>query len=214
MAPGLILQVVALLLVVGYYRVPAVHAALERLLVFRQEKGIFFGICSTAICGGVLPFLYLHYLQRDAAGTPRYTWPQGVGLIVFWAYKGLEVDFWYRLQAHMFGTGHDVATIVTKVLVDQFGYCVILSVPLTTALYQVVDTHYDWAELLRDVRAPRWYLRRALPILISNLGVWIPAVAIIYTLPTPLQLPLQNTILCFYTLVVAHQAKAHLDNPA
>jgi hypothetical protein len=35
----------------------------------------------------------------------------------------------------------------------------------------------------------------------------VPAVAIIYLLPTPLQLPLQNIVLCFYTLVVAHQVR-------
>jgi hypothetical protein len=43
-----------------------------------------------------------------------------------------------------------------------------------------------------------------LPTLIANFGVWVPAVAIIYALPTPLQLPLQNLVLCFFTLLLAH----------
>jgi hypothetical protein len=47
--------------------------------------------------------------------------------------------------------------------------------------------------------------------LIANMAVWVPAVAVIYALPTPLQLPMQNMVLCFYTLIVAHQMRA--DGP-
>ncbi len=210
--PGIGLQLAALMVVMGYYFVPSVHEALTRLLEVRQKSGFAFAILSTGICGGVLPFLYLHFGRRDNSGNPRYRWGQGLGLTAFWSYKGLEVDLWYRAQAHFFGTGHDVATIATKVVVDQFGYCPVLAVPLTAAAYQLVDSGYDWAGFAGDVRSPHWYLRRVLPILISNIGVWVPAVAIIYALPTPLQVPLQNIILCFYTLVVAHQMRT--DIPA
>lgn len=205
--PGMALQFLALILVLGYYFIPRVHSLLAQLVVFRQTSGYAFGMASTGLCGGFLPFLYLHYGRRVRFGKPRYNWSQGIGLTLFWSYKGLEVDIWYRLQAHFVGAGHDFTTIAVKVVLDQFGYCPILAVPLTAAIYQVVDGGYDWAGLLGDIRAPSWYRRRVLPILISNLGVWIPAVAIIYALPTPLQLPLQNIILCFYTLVVAHQAQ-------
>jgi hypothetical protein len=37
----------------------------------------------------------------------------------------------------------------------------------------------------------------------------MPAVLLIYTMPTPLQLPLQNLVLCFYTLLVAHLTARH-----
>ena len=130
-----------------------------------------------------------------------------MGLTFFWAYKGIEVDLWYRLQAHMFGTGHGVATIATKVVMDQFVYCPFFAVPVTAAVYQLVDNGYNGRSLRDDVRKPRWYLRKVLPVLISNLGVWVPAVVVIYMLPTALQLPLQNLILCFYTLIVAHQTR-------
>jgi hypothetical protein len=80
-------------------------------------------------------------------------------------------------------------------------------VPLTTLVYAGVESHFAGAALAADVRVPGWYRRRVLPLLIGNIGVWVPAVAIIYLLPTPLQLPLQNIVLCFYTLVVAHQVR-------
>jgi hypothetical protein len=138
---------------------------------------------------------------------PRYAWLQGLGLTVFWAYKGFEIDLWYRLQAHMIGTGHDAGTIALKVVLDQFVYCPIYAVPVTTAVYQAAEAFPDWRGVRADIRAPHWYRRRVLPVLLANMGIWIPAVAVIYALPTPLQLPLQNIVLCFYTLIVAHQMR-------
>jgi len=207
LVPGIVLQLVALALVIGYYFQPSIHAALSLLAQERERAGVMLGILSTGLCGGILPFLYLHFSPRGPGGAPRYNWAQGAALTAFWAYKGLEVDIWYRIQAHMVGTGHDGVTIAVKVLFDQFGYCPAFAVPVTAAVYQWVDSRFDGRGLLEDIRAGRWYLRKVLPVLSSNMGVWIPAVAIIYALPTPLQLPLQNVILCFYTLVVAHQTR-------
>ena len=61
--------------------------------------------------------------------------------------------------------------------------------------------------VIADFRTPRWYARRALPMLLANIGVWLPLVCIIYALPTPLQLPLQNIVLCFFTLMLANMSQ-------
>ncbi len=203
---GLALQAGALALVLSYYYCEPARAVLLRLVALRRETGFAFAIVSTAFFGGLLPFLYL----RGGRGRPpRYTWRQGGALIAFWAYKGLEVDVFYRVLAHTVGEGHDLWTIVRKVVSDQFVYCPLIAIPVTVLVYEWVERGFDTAAILADWRAPRWYLRRTVPILISNMGVWIPAVAIIYALPTPLQLPLQNLVLCFYTLIVAHQMRRH-----
>jgi hypothetical protein len=209
--PGFAVQAAALVLVLGYYFNDRIHGALAALSVLRQSIGLPFAIVSTALFGGLIPFLYLRWSARASAGQPHYSALQGLGLILLWAYKGFEVDLWYRCQAWTFGSGHDFWTIVKKVVFDEFGYCPIWAVPVMTALYQWIDCRFDWQTVVSDIRSPRWYRRRVLPVLIANMGVWIPAVAIIYALPTPLQLPLQNIVLCFYTLIVAHQTRA---NPA
>jgi len=87
---------------------------------------------------------------------------------------------------------------------DQFVYCPLFAVPITVLVYAWIEEHYRAAPVVTDVRAGQWYRRRVVPVLISNFGVWIPAVCIIYALPTPLQLPLQNIVLCFFTLLLAH----------
>jgi hypothetical protein len=202
----MVLQLAALALVLGYYHVPGVHGALSRLAEVRQSWGFGFSVISTALFGGILPFLYIRGARPFADRSAPYSLDQGLWLTAFWAYKGLEVDLWYRVQAHVFGSGHGVGTVLVKVFFDQFVYCPILAVPVTAAVYQAVQAR-SWRGVLADLHLPGWYRRRVLPVLISNLGVWVPAVAVIYCLPTPLQLPLQNIVLCFYTLVVAHQIR-------
>jgi hypothetical protein len=210
--PAVILQLAALAVVLGYYFEPPVHMLLSRLSEIRQAAGVGFGIISTGLFGGFLPFLYIRFGRRGH-GDPQYGWIQGLMLTAFWAYKGIEIGLWYRLQAHGVGNGHGVATIALKVFLDQFVYCPLFAVPVTTLVYQAVQAWPDWTGTRADLRAPGWYRRQALPVLIANMGVWVPAVALIYALPTPLQLPMQNIVLCFYTLIIAHQTRVSQAQP-
>ena len=84
--------------------------------------------------------------------------------------------------------------------------------PVSAIVYAWAESRCNTPALIADIRAPGWYVRRVLPMLISNLGVWVPAVCIIYALPTPLQLPLQNVVLCFFTLLMAHIARRQQSN--
>ena len=204
LAPGFVLQLGALALVIAYYREPGVRAALGRVANWRAEWGVSFSMLSTGFFGGVLPMLYL---RSRAATRSRYTWAQGAAVAAFWTYKGFEIDLWYRVLAWICGEGHGVATIAAKTFSDQFIYCPVIAIPMTAVVYEWVESHFSRASLAADLRAPSWYRRRCLPLLLSNLGVWLPTVCIIYALPTPLQLPLQNIVLCFFTLLVAHQVR-------
>jgi hypothetical protein len=199
--PGLVLQAAALALVFAYYNHAATRAWLAKISDFRAETGLLFGMISTGLVGGVIPFFYLRSRRVTRA---RYSWAQGLGLIAFWSYKGAEIELFYRLLANVVGEGFDVATIATKMVIDQFVYCPAFAVPVTVLVYAWIDAGYRMGPVLADWKQPGWYRRRVLPILIPNLAVWIPAVCIIYALPTPLQLPLQNVVLCFYTLLLAY----------
>jgi hypothetical protein len=199
--PGFALQVTALVVVLAYYHHAQTRAAFEQLTAFRMRTGFAFGMVSTALFGGLLPFLYL---RLNPASRRQYGWRQGLLLTAFWGYKGLEVEAWYRLLARVVGEGHDAATIVIKTVLDQGVYCPILAVPLTVIIYKLGSTDFSIRAVVADLRTPGWYARSALSTLIANAGVWIPAVAIIYSLPTPLQLPLQNIVLVFFTLLLAH----------
>ena len=202
--PGLVLQAVALALVLAYYWHPPTQRIFARLSELCVDFGLVSGILSTGFCGGVVPFLYLRYGPRGGA---RLGWRQGAFLTAFWAYKGFEIGLFYRLLAWAVGEHHDVRTVILKAFLDQLVYCPLFAVPLTVLAYEWSEGGFSTAKVAADMRAPGWYGRRVLPMLLSSLGVWLPAVAIIYTLPTPLQLPLQNVVLCFFTLLLAHLAR-------
>lgn len=202
--PGFVLQVAALSMVIAYYQHEPTRAALGEIAHLRERVGVVFSMLSTGFFGGLLPVIYL---RSRAATRSHMTLAQGAVFTAFWTYKGLEVDVFYRLLARFVGEGHDVATIAIKTGIDQFLYCPLIAVPVTVVVYEWALSGFDGPRIAADMRTPGWVRRRVLPVLISNIGVWLPTACIIYSLPTPLQLPLQNLVLCFFTLLVATQTR-------
>lgn len=201
LVPGLVLQAFALALVLGYYLVPGVTAALADLTAWREKWGVIYSMVSTALFGGLIPWVYLRCLP---ATRHRYNLKQGGALMVFWAYRGFEVHWLYVGLAHFVGADNGVGTIAIKVFIDQAIYSPLLAVPGMWLGYQWIEHQMDLRPAWRQFRQRGWFYHELLPVLIANLGVWGPAVAIVYALPTPLQLPLENLVLCFFTLMLTH----------
>ncbi len=196
--PGLIIVLVALGVLVGYHQCPAFHDMLEVVRGWKLRFGFAFSAVSTALFGGLLPLLF-RLIPRETRKDPQ--WGSLPFFVGFWAFKGMEVDALYRLQAWIFGDTTSVGVVAVKVLVDQFVYCPIWAVPTMMLGYLWKECGYSVAEVRRRL-GPRWYATRCLPLLMANLGVWVPAVAIIYALPLALQLPVMNLVLCLFVLLV------------
>lgn len=201
LVPGLLLQAAALAIVCAFYFSPSVNHALDRLAQYRTATGFRFSIVSTALCGGIIPFLYLRTFT-PAGHRPSYGY--GAAITAFWGYKGFEVDLWYRFVGKIFGQDHHPLTVALKTVADQFVYCPILAIPLTVLVYFWTESGFSAGAVITDLRQGQWYARRVLTPLVSNLGIWLPAVMIIYSLPPALQLPMQNIVLVFFTLILSH----------
>lgn len=201
LVPGLVLQAVALALVLAYYWHPPSRAVFDQLTELRNHTGLLFSIVATALCGGVLPFLYMRAHPDTRAG---YTWKSGVFFTLLWAYKGIEVDLWYRFLAWSVGDDTRVLTISIKVFLDQFIYCPLWAVVVTVIAYAWQSAGFRWGPVLADYRAGQWYQRHILPAAVANFGLWVPLTFLIYALPLSLQLPLFDLVLVFYTLLIAH----------
>lgn len=201
LVPGLLLQAVALSLVLAYYFLPASASLFATLARWQSAGGFAFSAASTVLCGSLLPFLFLrlHPDTRDA-----HPWPHLVFFVCYWAWKGAEVDLWYRTLAWLHGDGHGVTTIVRKVLSDQFGYNPLYATPVSSLCFAWKDAGFRWAPVAADLRAGRWYFRRVLPVLLTMWFIWIPVVTCVYALPSPLQMPLFNIVLCFWSMLFAH----------
>lgn len=196
--PGLALIAIAIAIIVGYSFVPAVAGVFDHIAEWKLTYGFAFAICSTALFGGVLPILVQ---QMRSSTRSKRAWVALPFLTMFWAYKGYEIDLLYRLQAEMFGDNAEGRTILAKIAFDQLVYSTLWGVPTVLIAYTWSESGYSWLRT-RQHLGSQWYRRRVLPMLIANWGVWIPTVAVIYCLKLPLQLPVQNIILCMWTIMV------------
>lgn len=197
--PGLVLWAVAAAVVLSYYLVPAVHPGFAVIATWKASGGFLYSILATALFAGVLPFVFLWLMPKTR---PQATWNTFIFTVAFWAYRGLEIDAFYRLQGLLFGTEPTWTTVASKVAVDLFLYNVVWAGNLQLLTYHWKNMgfrssafrNFPWAD----------YGKRQLPVaLLSTWAVWLPVLIFVYSLPADLQIPLFNLAACFWALVMA-----------
>ena len=197
--PGVALWIVALTIVLVYYFVESSRETFTSIAAMKEQHGYVFSGISTAIFGGLIPFAYLFWTKKIP---PKLIVACALFYPVYWAIRGMEVDALYRMQDWLFGNALNWQTIATKVCVDQFLYCPFWSAPVTAVFYGWKDQGFSWPAF--KAQFSRTLFTYQIPsVLLSIWIVWIPATAIIYSLPLPLQIPLFNLVLCFFVLLVS-----------
>ena len=198
--PGLILQALMLALLLSYYFHPATTAWLDRLADVKLRWGFGYSALSAIIAGALVPEL-MRVLVFQKGRARRENFANLLFTIPFWCGMGMLVDVFYRTQALVFGAEPTFQVVVVKVLCDQLLYSPFVATPLTCWLY-------DWKLAgYRFDGARRWfsaaYARDVmLPVIFANWGVWIPVVAILYSLPGTLQIPLFGLALSLWVMLL------------
>ncbi|MBD3317673.1 MAG: hypothetical protein GF344_17950, partial [Chitinivibrionales bacterium] len=176
--PGFFLQIVALTIVLLYYFVPASHGVFDLAAGIKTQGGYFYSSLATAFFGGFVPFVYLSLSGRIA---PKDRIGHGTFLVIFWAVQGMVVDTLYTQQARWFGSGAEFETIVKKVLVDQGPFNLLWATPTTILLYGWKDSDFS-LERFREKISARTLLYSYVSVQVNAWFLWIPCVAIIYSL--------------------------------
>jgi len=211
LVPGLLLSAFAAGLVLAYATLPPVRVALDRVGAWKVAGGFFFSIVSTGLFGGALPWLISRLRPaRPGLGITRPPLSHGLFLTALWAYKGIEVDGFYRFQSWLWGDASGFLVIAGKVLLDLGVWCAVWAVPTTALGYAFMEGGFTRAGLRRWM-SPGWFPRKVVPIIVSNFFVWAPACAAIYCLPFALQVPVQNLVLCFWSLILILQVRSSGD---
>jgi hypothetical protein len=207
--PGLALQVFALALVSAYYLAPATRPAFETVAGWKMRYGFAYSAAATALFGGAIPFLCLWLAGRIPAGRRR---AELLFYVLFWAYRGIEVDLFYRLQSFLFGDRATWAVVLPKVLLDQFGYSVLIAAPGQVLFFLWKDRGFSFRAMRGDLHLA--YLVSAVAtVCFSQWMVWIPAVSTIYCLPSALQIPLFNLVVCFWVLLLTFVCQSSASRP-
>ncbi len=198
--PGLVLQIFAVSMLLVYFFIPAAKPAFTLFGELKQTYGFGYSFIATALFGGLIPFLYLWL--SNSLPPRRNLLVLLIFYIVFWGLKGMEVDFFYRLQEQWFGSGNDLPTIATKMAVDQFLYSALWAAPGITIVYLWMESGWS-VRAMRQAMSREFFLVKIPTVILSNWLVWIPAVSVVYAMPTELQIPLFNLVLCFWVLLLA-----------
>jgi len=192
-----VLWALAAVMVSAYYFVPGVAWALGPVARWRTESGALAAFLNRLVFNGVLPGVFLVAGVSVRIRRPILTAAaQGVWCGLW----GIVIDRFYLLQAHWFGTGHDVLTLAFKVAVDQFVFSAFLNAPSNAVFYFWVGRDFSLARARREW--PVNFLRTEyLPVLVTNWFVCVPVLFAIYALPTPLQVQLSGVTSAFWVLV-------------
>lgn len=197
--PGIFLWFFACALVFSYYNIPAFRSSLTHVAAIKNQFGFYYSAFAAILFGAIIPFVYLRINFKTRNEAPWNFLPFYIG---FWAYRGVEVDIMYRIQALLFGTAMRADVIISKVVVDQFVYNPFWGVPITIVLFAWRDSGFN-IRCAKKSLTGRIFLKKVLVLLISQWLVWIPAVAAIYSFPMDLQIPLFNIVLCLWSLILA-----------
>jgi len=195
--PGLCLQLFALTIGLSYFYWPASQQTFQFFADLKAEYGAVYAVISTSIFGGLLPFLYL-FLSGKVRFLPL---TQLLFYIIIWAGLGGLINAFYGLQIVLFGEGTDWLTILKKTSFDQFVFTVFVTSPLIALAFLWKDQQFNWQKTkmyfddLIKVQIPT--------TIVTTWIIWIPAVSLIYMMPSNLQIPLFNLVLCFFVLILA-----------
>lgn len=201
--PCLLLNVLVVALVASYYCVPAVAGVWEEIGAFKIRWSYAFSLASTIFAASVMPF----FLQWSMGTLPASGRGKRLALLMlFWGYRGMEIDLFYHFQSWFFGNGNDVATLIKKVALDQFVLSPIWFVPTYLIALRWIDLGGSWS-LTRASLDRQFWTHTCPTVLITNWIVWIPALVLVYSLPAALQFPLFSVVMTFFILIVTLMAR-------
>ncbi len=206
LVPALLIQALMLALLLGYYFSPAVARLLEHFADYKMRHGLAFVVLAAVAAGAVVPEVFLVLFFQRGRPTRRnlrnlcFTVP-------IWAVDGLLVDLLYRTQAAWFGSVATGPVVLAKICVDQFGYNPFFAAPFGVLTYEWKNSGFSLESLGRGFTWDH-YRDKVIPTLLATWAVWIPLMAIIYSLPLSLQFPLFSLALTFWVLLLTYMTNS------
>jgi hypothetical protein len=195
--PGLCLQLFALAIGLSYFYWPTSQQTFQFFADLKAEYGVIYAAISTSLFGGLIPFIYM-FLKGRISFLP---FKQLLFYVLIWAFLGSVISGFYTFQVVLFGEGNDWLTILKKTAFDQFVFSVFVTSPFIALAFLWKDQQFNWQKTksqfgdLIKVQIPT--------TVVTTWIIWIPAVSLIYMMPSNLQIPLFNLVLCFFVLILA-----------
>ena len=195
--PGVMLWCGLALMLAAYALSPGFQNTLVEWGALKAAWGYPFSFLSYVVFAVLVPETLSHALRRQP-WTRRSTSDAFYASLVF-GFIGVTVDMLYTAQIAMFGEGRDTATMVKKMLVDQFVYSPVSNFAIV-ALFAWREGGFK-TRALRQLGTRHYFTQQCLPVLIAMWCIWIPGVLVVYFMPTALQFPVASLVLVFWILI-------------
>jgi hypothetical protein len=181
--PIVVLWALAAVMVGVYYLAPQVAGALEPIAQLQTAYGRMSAFVSCAVFCGAIPYIVYVFHRASRPERPLFT---AVAQAVWCGGCGIACNWFFGVQEHWFGAGHDIVTVVSKMVVDQFVWTVLVIAPANAAFYVILGRGFLLSGRTVSFRD---FVRRAyLPNLIMNWFVGIPSNLAVYSFPRALQI--------------------------
>jgi hypothetical protein len=198
--PASIIQAIMLGLLIGYYASPPIAKTLASFTEYKRQHGLAFVLLASITAGAILPELFLILFFQK--GRPRRTNLRNLLFTIpVWGFDGSLVDFLYRSEAAWFGDVATAPVVIAKICVDQLGYNPLFAAPFGVLTYEWKNSGISLRPL-RELLTWKHYRDKIIPTLVATWAVWIPLMAIIYSLPLALQFVLFGLALSFWVLLL------------
>ncbi len=200
--PALIIQAIMLGLLIAFYASADVAHWFDRVADFKRVHGMTFVVVAAIFAGAIIPEIFLVlFFQRGRLN--RRNFLNLVYTIPVWGLDGVLVDLLYRGEAALVGDVATIPAVVAKICLDQFGYNVFFAAPFEVLTYEWKNNGIS-LQPARDLFTWAHYRDKIIPTLVATWVVWIPLMAIIYSLPLALQFPLFALALSFWVLLLTY----------
>jgi hypothetical protein len=200
----LVIQVLALCVVVSYYKVDGTAEFFSVVAGWKVQGGILFAAISTVISGGILPEVLKRIFRPAGVKAPAPG--ELANQFAMWAGLGILIDQFYQLQGHIFGHGTGLATLLLKTLVDQLLFSPLITQPYIVACFMLHETRYRPVDWIAGMTFKKM-VNRVLPLWMTCLTFWPVMLLVIYSLPGDLQFPLFLFVNSAYSILMIFIAR-------
>ncbi len=197
--PGLLLQGLMAAFLFAYFTHEGTRNFLSEVATVKQEAGLAFAFFSYVVAAAVLPEL-LRIVFFQSGRPTRRNLRSFLAAAPAWGLMGIVVDIFYRYQAMWFGDGATLASVVPKVLVDQFLFSPFFSNPVLIGYFTLAAGGFGRSAWKQVFRAG-FIVEKVVPVIVAGWMIWIPGVSVVYSMPQLLQIPVAVIIQCFWVLV-------------
>ena len=198
LVPMVVLLGLAVALTAGYYTSPGVSAALSPLAGWQSENGWVAAFVTCGVFCGLLPGAFILLVKRLRVRCPGRT----ILVQVLWSGAcGVVSQAVFSLNAYLFGTGIDFATLCLKTAVFQFAWVPLFYAPAGALIYFWMGCDFSVGRFRRECTWRNW-LAVLVPNLMTNWALWIPCSFVVHLFPTELQIQLTGFANAFYGLLL------------